>query len=68
MKKTAFWAVTLCNVVDVHQHFRGECWLQLQDTLKVEAAHSTEELVNIYQVHGVTSHKTVLFKRYQAHS
>jgi hypothetical protein len=52
MKMAVFWVVTLCILVEVYQHFRVTCCLHHQGsliTLMMEAASTSESLVNFYQ-------------------
>jgi hypothetical protein len=46
-----FWVVAPCNVVEVYQRFRGLCCLHHHPliALMVEAASTSETLVNFYQ-------------------
>jgi hypothetical protein len=49
-----FWIVALCSLVDVYQCFRGPCCLHNQGdrviiALMMEAARTSETLVNFYQ-------------------
>jgi hypothetical protein len=39
-----FWVVVLCSLVEIYHHFRGEVII----TLKMEAASTSETLVNFY--------------------
>jgi hypothetical protein len=57
-KIAVFWHVTLCSLVEVHWHFGGIYCLNLwgwgggqasRVTLKMEALHSSETLVNVFQ-------------------
>jgi hypothetical protein len=48
-----FWVVALCSLVEVYQCFRGPC---LHHQLKMEAARTSETLVNFYQ-----TEKTAIF-------
>jgi hypothetical protein len=45
------WDMTVCNLLDRQQHFRGACWLSLQ------GKHS----YLFTKLHCVTSHKTMMF-------
>jgi hypothetical protein len=47
-----FWVVAPCSLVEVYQHFRGPCCLHHQAliTLMMEAARTSETLVNFYQI------------------
>jgi hypothetical protein len=40
------WLVALCSLVEIYQRFRGPCCLI---ALMMEAARSSETLVNFYQ-------------------
>jgi hypothetical protein len=42
-----FWVVEPCSLVEVYQRFRGVCCLHHQ--LTMEAARTSETLVNLYQ-------------------
>jgi hypothetical protein len=42
-----FWVVALCSLVDVYQRFRSPCCLLI--ALMMEAARTSETLVNFYQ-------------------
>jgi hypothetical protein len=46
-----FWVVAPCSLVEVYQRFRGPCCLhhQLLIVLMMEAARTSETLVNFYQ-------------------
>jgi hypothetical protein len=49
------WVVAPCNLVEVYQLFRGPCCLHHQGnealiTLMMEAARTSEKLVNFYQI------------------
>jgi hypothetical protein len=49
-----FWVVPPCSLVDVYKRFRGSCCLHHQGdglliALMMEAARTSETLVNIYQ-------------------
>jgi hypothetical protein len=46
-KMAVFWVVTLCSLVEVYQRFRGPCCLLF--ALMMEAARTSETLVNFYQ-------------------
>jgi hypothetical protein len=48
-KMAAFWVVALCSLVEVNQHFRDPCCLHHQGALMMEAARTSETLVNFYQ-------------------
>jgi hypothetical protein len=50
-----FWVVAPCSLVDVYQRFRGPCSLHHQSeqyviALIIEAARTSETLVNFYQI------------------
>jgi hypothetical protein len=45
-KMAVFWVVAPCSVVGVYQRFRGPCCLI---ALMMEAARTSETLVNFYQ-------------------
>jgi hypothetical protein len=47
MKKALFWVVAPCSLVEVYQCFRGASCFHLQ--LMMEAASTSETLVNFYQ-------------------
>jgi hypothetical protein len=50
MKMAVFWVVMLCSLVEVYQHLRGTCCLYHQcDECMMEAARTSEKLVNFYQ-------------------
>jgi hypothetical protein len=57
MKMAVFWVVAPCRLVEVYQHFRGPCCLHHQGdewaisliALMMEAARTSETLVNFYQ-------------------
>jgi hypothetical protein len=42
-----FWDVAPCSLVEVYQRFRGPC---LGIALMMEAARTSETLVNFYQI------------------
>jgi hypothetical protein len=44
-----FWVVAPCSLVEVCQRFRGRCCLHHQGDLMMEAARTSETLVNVYQ-------------------
>jgi hypothetical protein len=51
-KMAVFWVVAPCSLVEVHQSFRGPCCLHQQGgliVLMMEAAITSETLVNLYQ-------------------
>jgi hypothetical protein len=48
-KMAVFWGVAPCSLIEVYQHFRGTCCLHHQIALKIEAASTSEMLVNFYQ-------------------
>jgi hypothetical protein len=51
-KMAVFWVVSPCSLVEVYQRFRGLCCLHHQGnefTLMMEAARTSETLVNFYQ-------------------
>jgi hypothetical protein len=49
MKMAVFWVIAPCSLVEVYERFRGPCCLQHQGALKIEAARTSETLVNFYQ-------------------
>jgi hypothetical protein len=54
LKMTVFWAVAPCRLVEVYQHFRGKYLLPPLSglsliALMMEAASTSETLVNFYQ-------------------
>jgi hypothetical protein len=50
MKMAVFWVVAPCSLVEVYQRFRGPCCLHYQgDKLMMEAASTSETMVNFYQ-------------------
>jgi hypothetical protein len=51
MKMAIFWVVVLCSLVEVYWCFIGACCLHYQDddALMMEAASTSETLVNFYQ-------------------
>jgi hypothetical protein len=49
MKMAVFWVVTPCSLVEVYQRFRGTCYLRHQGDGMMEAASTSETLVNFYQ-------------------
>jgi VanZ family protein len=50
MKMAVFWVVAPSSLVEVYQHFRGTCASIIRMiTLMVEAAITSEILVNFYQ-------------------
>jgi hypothetical protein len=63
-KITVTWDVMLCGLVDKFQLSEANCCFHLQDrtvaTLNTVAAGSSESLIPIMKVHGITSHKTVI--------
>jgi hypothetical protein len=54
----------LWGLVDKFQHSEATCYFHLQGrivtTLKMEAAGSSESLIPIMTVHGITCHKIVI--------
>jgi hypothetical protein len=44
-----FRVVAPCSLVEIYQRFRGPCCLHHQGALMMEAARSSETLVNFYQ-------------------
>jgi hypothetical protein len=50
-KMAVFWVLVPCSLVEVHQRFRGACCLRNQGiiALMMEAARTSETLVNFYQ-------------------
>jgi hypothetical protein len=59
----SFWDVTPCRLAS--QHFGGTCCLHLQGR-RVEAACSSETVVNIYQTTQVAFQRTIIFKCFTA--
>jgi hypothetical protein len=50
MKIVVFWVVAPCSLEEVYHRFRGPCCLHHQgDALMMEAARTSETLVNFYQ-------------------
>jgi hypothetical protein len=50
MKMAVFWVVAPCSLVEVYERFGGTCCLHHQgDALMMEAARTSETLVNFYQ-------------------
>jgi hypothetical protein len=49
MKTAVFWVVAPCSLVEVYQHFRGPCCLHNHHPDLMEAARTSEMLVNFYQ-------------------
>jgi hypothetical protein len=56
MKIAGFWVVAPCGPVEVYRRFRGACYVQHQShacgfhiALTMEAASTTETLVNFYR-------------------
>jgi hypothetical protein len=49
-RMAVFWVAVPCSLVEVYQRFRGLCCLHHQGmiALKMEAARSSETLVNFY--------------------
>jgi hypothetical protein len=62
MNITVFWATTPCSFVGRRQRFGGICYFHLQSALKYGGSRFLRTLV-----HGVTSHKTVIFKAPRIH-
>jgi hypothetical protein len=55
MKLTVFWDVVPYSLVEAYRRFRGACCLHHQDSegiisLMMEAASTSETLVNFYQI------------------
>jgi hypothetical protein len=48
-KMVVFWVVVPCSLVEVYQHFRGPCCPHHQGDVMMEAARTSETLVNVYQ-------------------
>jgi hypothetical protein len=48
-KMAECWVVALCNLVEVHWHFRGTCCLHYHCVLMMEAASTSEMLITFYQ-------------------
>jgi hypothetical protein len=46
-----FWVIAPCSLVEVYQRFRGACCLHHQgdEWMMMEAARTSETLVNVYQ-------------------
>jgi hypothetical protein len=49
---TVFWDDSSCSLVEVYQRFRGACCLCHPGALMMEAASTSETLVNFYQTTG----------------
>jgi hypothetical protein len=54
LRWAVFWVVAPCSLVEIYQRFRGPCCLHYQGdesliALMMEAAKSSETLVNFYQ-------------------
>jgi hypothetical protein len=49
MKMTVFWDVVPYSLVEVYRRFRGACCLLHQGILMMEAACTSEKLVNFCQ-------------------
>jgi hypothetical protein len=60
---TVFWVVAPCSLAEVYQRFRGPCCLDHygDECLMMEAARTSETLVNFYRLHGATTQKTAIF-------
>jgi hypothetical protein len=48
-KMAVIWVVAPCSLVEVYQRFRGPCCLHHQGALMMQAAKTSETLVNFYQ-------------------
>jgi hypothetical protein len=48
-KMAVFWVVAPCSLVEVYQRFRGPFCLHYQIALMMEAARTSETLLNFYQ-------------------
>jgi hypothetical protein len=48
-KMAVFWVVVPCSLVEVYQRFRGPCCSHEIIALMMEAARTSEKLVNFYQ-------------------
>jgi hypothetical protein len=44
-----FWVVAPCSLVEVYENFIGPCCLHHYGTVLIEAASTSETLVNFYQ-------------------
>jgi hypothetical protein len=60
MKMAVFWVVAPCSMVEVKQHSRGPCCLHHQGALMIEAARTSETLVNFYQTTRRYNHQGAL--------
>jgi hypothetical protein len=49
LKMAVFWVVAPCSMVEVYRHFRGPFCLHHQGDGVMEAARTSETLVNFYQ-------------------
>jgi hypothetical protein len=49
VKMAVFWVEALCSLVEVYQRFRGSYCLHHQGALMMEAARTSETLVNLCQ-------------------
>jgi hypothetical protein len=56
-KMAVFWVLVPCSLVEIYQRFRGPCCLL---TLMMEAAKSSETLVNSYQATAIFGISIVL--------
>jgi hypothetical protein len=52
MMMAVFWVVALCSLVEDYQRFRGTCCLHHQIALMMEAAITSEMLINTTQCYN----------------
>jgi hypothetical protein len=61
MKLTVFWDGESCSLAKIVRHFRGAYYLQYQCALMMEAVSTSETPINLYEIFGSMSQKTVIF-------